>query len=88
MFFSVATLGKKFDMGNVILRNLAVILFFALFFIETWGCKTSETYTWPNGDTYTGEWKDGLPHGLGKLYVAKGKILEGRFEKGEYIKKE
>lgn len=34
---------------------------------------------------YEGEWLDGLPHGHGKLYVSKGKVIEGRWEKGELV---
>ena len=34
------------------------------------------------GKLYSGEWQDGLPHGMGKLTISKGKHLEGRWEKG------
>lgn len=37
---------------------------------------------------YEGEWKDGLPHGKGTLYVSKGKVIEGVWEKGELVPKE
>jgi hypothetical protein len=34
---------------------------------------------------YQGEWRDGLPHGRGKLYVSKDKVIEGTWEKGELV---
>ena len=34
---------------------------------------------------YSGEWRDGLPHGIGKLTVSKDKQIEGRWEKGELV---
>ncbi len=37
------------------------------------------------GKLYSGEWKDGDPHGLGKLTISKGKYLEGRWEKGQLV---
>jgi len=37
------------------------------------------------GEIYSGEWQDGLPHGSGKLTVSKGKYIEGRWEKGKLV---
>ncbi len=37
------------------------------------------------GKLYSGEWKDGKPHGIGKLTISKGKHLEGRWEKGQLV---
>ena len=37
------------------------------------------------GQVYSGEWQDGLPHGSGKLTVSKGKYIEGRWEKGKLL---
>ena len=37
------------------------------------------------GKIYSGEWKDGEPHGMGKLTISKGKHLEGRWEKGQLV---
>lgn len=37
---------------------------------------------------YEGEWKNGLPHGQGILYVSKGKVIAGIWEKGELVKEE
>lgn len=37
---------------------------------------------------YEGEWRQGLPHGSGKLYVGKGKVIEGIWEKGTLVKEE
>lgn len=36
------------------------------------------------GTLYNGEWQDGLPHGFGKLTIAKEQI-EGRWEKGKLV---
>ncbi len=35
---------------------------------------------------YEGEWKNGLPHGQGTLYVSKGKVISGVWDKGELVK--
>lgn len=40
------------------------------------------TKTWPDGKVYEGAFKDGLPHGPGKMTHPDGTIEEGRFEKG------
>ena len=37
------------------------------------------TYTWPSGDIYKGEWKDGLEDGIGKKTYSDGRVEEGRF---------
>ena len=34
---------------------------------------------------YSGEWRDGLPHGIGRLTVSKDKEIEGRWEKGDLV---
>ena len=34
------------------------------------------------GSVYVGELKNGLPHGLGKLYVANGSYFNGIFKEG------
>ena len=34
---------------------------------------------------YEGEWKDGVPHGLGELAVSKEKVVRGRWENGELV---
>ncbi len=34
---------------------------------------------------YSGEWKNGMPHGYGRLYISKGKVLEGRWQEGRLI---
>lgn len=34
---------------------------------------------------YSGEWQNGMPHGLGTLIVSKGKKVEGRWEKGVLV---
>ena len=40
------------------------------------------SYTWPSGTKYTGEWKDGKPHGRGKMEYSNGEIYEGDFSNG------
>ncbi len=39
-----------------------------------------------NNKVYEGEWQDGMPHGQGKLYVSKGVVVVGEWEKGELVK--
>lgn len=41
-----------------------------------------------NGSYYSGDWKDGQPHGIGKTYsVEKQQTYEGEFQNGERIGK-
>ena len=40
-----------------------------------------------DGDVYEGEYKDGVPHGRGKMTSPSGYIQEGRFRKGHFIGK-
>ena len=37
-------------------------------------------YTWPSGDTYTGEWKDAKRNGLGIHKFADGTVLAGTWK--------
>ena len=39
------------------------------------------TYKYANGDVYTGAWKNGKPHGTGKL-TSGGEVYEGSFTNG------
>lgn len=43
------------------------------------GCSTIETYKWPNGDTYTGEWKGTKKHGQGTYIYANGNKYVGHY---------
>ena len=36
--------------------------------------------TWPNGDRYDGEYRDGQAVGTGKFKYANGDVYEGQFE--------
>jgi hypothetical protein len=36
-------------------------------------------YVWPNGDKYTGDSQDGLPHGQGEMEYSNGAIHKGAF---------
>ncbi|MBU0480119.1 MAG: hypothetical protein KKG47_03340 [Proteobacteria bacterium] len=37
------------------------------------------------GLIYKGEWKNGMPHGSGKLTISKDKAIEGRWENGKLV---
>ena len=50
------------------------------------GSKHGEgTYSDPHGNQYSGQWKNGLPNGLGIHTYKDGKIEEGMFEKGKFL---
>jgi hypothetical protein len=42
-------------------------------------------YTWLNGKKYTGPWKNGKMHGIGKMLV-NGKAVKGEWVKGKLDK--
>ncbi|XP_065646882.1 MORN repeat-containing protein 4 isoform X2 [Hydra vulgaris] len=47
------------------------------------GSRNRETYTYPEGDTYEGEWsEEGKKHGAGILKFSDGTTYEGRFTHG------
>jgi len=46
-------------------------------------CKGSKT--WPNGDKYVGELKDGMMHGIGVFTFSDGETFEGLWENDESI---
>lgn len=37
------------------------------------------------GKIYTGEWRHGQPHGQGRLFIAKDKSIEGRWQEGKLV---
>ena len=41
------------------------------------------TYTYPNGDVYEGDWRDGKPHGRGKMTYPNGDVYEGDWLHGK-----
>ena len=41
------------------------------------------TYTWKNGDIYTGQWKNDLQNGHGKLTKKGGDVFDGTFKDGK-----
>ena len=38
------------------------------------------------GKIFQGQWKDGVPHGKGKLQISRGKSVEGEWEHGNLVK--
>ena len=46
---------------------------------------SEETITYPDGFVYTGEFKDGFPHGKGTMTSPDGSKDEGIWEDGELI---
>ena len=44
-----------------------------------------DSYTWPNGDTYVGEWRDGKRHGQGTWTLADGTKCEGEWKNDEMV---
>ena len=41
------------------------------------------TYTWPDGQKYVGNWKEGNPHGYGVFTYKDGKTYSGFYLNGE-----
>ena len=37
------------------------------------------------GKIYRGEWRNGFPHGIGRLTISKERFIEGRWEKGVLV---
>ena len=46
----------------------------------------AETKYYPNGDEYTGEFKDGKRHGQGSFTLADGSKEVGKFKDGNFVK--
>ena len=44
-------------------------------------------YTWPNGDSYCGEFVNGVKEGKGVMRFANGKVIEGVWKEDEIIGK-
>ena len=40
------------------------------------------------GQVYEGQWLDGEPHGRGKLFISRDKVLDGEFKNGEFVEEE
>lgn len=78
-------------------RIMAVLLVLGLLFPPLLGADECMEGDCDNGigtgftddnKIYEGEWKDGLPHGRGKLYLSRGRIVEGIWAKGELVQEE
>ncbi len=42
--------------------------------------------SWPDGNRYSGSWKDGKPDGMGTLYNSSGQIIhKGLFKDGSFV---
>lgn len=44
-------------------------------------------YTWPDGKSYSGGWREGKMHGEGKIKI-KGKVVKGKWLNGTRIKED
>ena len=45
---------------------------------------SAQPFTYQNGDTYQGEWHEGVPHGLGCMtYAEDGTIFDGQWKNGK-----
>jgi hypothetical protein len=42
-------------------------------------------YRWGSGDVYEGEYKENMPHGIGKKVYSGGGLEEGLWERGEFL---
>ncbi|HPJ39637.1 MAG TPA: hypothetical protein PLT75_14425, partial [Spirochaetota bacterium] len=45
-------------------------------------------YIWPNGDKYTGQWKEGVMDGKGVYRYSNGTELRGVFENNSFVRRE
>ena len=52
-----------------------------LFLREEYG-EGSGKYTYPHGEKYEGDWKDGKQHGQGTFTVSEGTKYVGKFKNG------
>ncbi len=44
--------------------------------------SVNQVWTYGNGDTYQGDWRDGKPNGFGQYRKANGDVYEGQFSQG------
>jgi uncharacterized protein (TIGR02145 family) len=50
------------------------------------GYMTDGKINYPNKNIYVGKCDENVPNGQGRLTLANGKVLNGKFSKGEYVK--
>lgn len=50
-------------------------------------CENGFGTGFTHNKVFEGEWKDGLPHGKGKLIIKKGEVIEGVWEKGKLVER-
>lgn len=62
--------------------NTSAIPFDALRQPQQSAPAATETYRYPNGTEYSGDWKYGVPHGDGKLKLTGGSMYIGAFQRG------
>jgi len=75
----IKNLLKKNYILSILLPVLAITLMVSILLD---GCATTETYTWPNGDKYIGEWKGDVKHGKGTYSYANGNKYVGEYKNG------
>ena len=44
------------------------------------------TLKFPDGSSYSGEWKNNKMHGKGVFKWFDGKVIEGKWNEGDYVK--
>ena len=62
------------------MKLLSVTLTLLLFVPGAFG----DTYTFPDGNAYEGQLRNGVPHGFGKRVYPDGRTYEGEFKAGKF----
>lgn len=69
------------------MRALPILLVTLLLATEAaaqglYGASGARSFTWPNGDNFTGEFRNGLPNGPGTMRYANGQEQSGHWVDG------